>query len=585
VAGLVVAGAAVPALAQTVPTPGAVLQQTAPAPAPVAAPTAPIVLPARKARKTGSTLPIPVRRLVITGNHLIATARLEKLVAPAEGRTLTLDQLDAVVHRITDAYHQEGYPVAYAYLPAQTVRAGVIRIDVVEPRYDRIEVTGRSRFSAAQVRRTLGVRAGQPVAEGPLSRGLLLLQQTPGLRVNGMLLPGAAPGTSSLKIARKDAPLLSGSFTLTNHGNAYTGRALGTLAVTAADPFGQGSALSANATVSQSTDLKAGGIDAISPDLGNGLRFGAYGSWTDYRLGGPFAGLDQHGQARQLGADLSYPLVLAPGRQLGLRVDLTDTRLSQETLSTGAVTRQHLRIASFSLSGAVSGAKGGVTSGRVALNLGTLSLAPAAARAADAAGPNAAGSFALLRFRLAQDQPLGGGYALRAALSGAPVTLGMLTLELPLDLLGPGPLLEILRGQHRAATRAAAQADLPEGATIHDAAAGPGVLALALAAAAPGATVSASDPAAPLAALAVRNLPAHGLAGALTEGQGASVLITRLTEAAPEIPATVTRLILEPAPGLPPAALTAHLTALFAAGFPLDLAAGGADLVVLSRLA
>lgn len=178
---------------------------------------------------------------------------------------------------------------------------------------------------------------------------------------------------------------------------------------------------------------------------------------------------------------------------------------------------------------------------------------------------------------------------LRAALSGAPVTLGMLTLELPLDLLRPGPLLEILRGQHRAATRAAAQADLPEGATIHDAAAGPGVLALLLASAAPGATVSASDPDAPLAALAVRNLTANGLAGALTgaltEGQGASILITRLTEAAPEIPATVTRLILEPAPGLPPAALTAHLTALFAAGFTLDLAAGGADLVVLSRLA
>jgi len=406
------------ATAQTAPSPGAVLQQTAPAPAAITAPSAPIVLPARKSRKTGSRVPIPVRKLKITGNHLISTRKLQTLVAPAEGRTLTLDQLNAVVHRITAAYHKAGYPVAYAYLPAQTVRAGVIRVDVVEPTYDRIEVTGTSRFSAAQTRATLGVKTGEPVAEGPLSRGLLLLQETPGLVVNGMLLPGAAPGTTSLRIARKDAPLLSGRVSLDNHGNAYTGRVLSQFSVTAADPFGQGSALSANATVSQSTDLKAGGIDAISPDLGNGLRFGAYGSWTDYRLGGPFAGLDQHGQARQLGADLSYPLVLAPGRQLGLRVDLTDTRLSQETLSTGAVTRQHLRIASFSLSGAVSGAKGGVTSGRVALNLGTLSLAPAAARAADAAGPNAAGSFALLRFRLAQDQPLGGGYALRAALSG-----------------------------------------------------------------------------------------------------------------------------------------------------------------------
>lgn len=419
VAGLAAAGlAAVPALAQTAPSVGSVLQQTAPAPAPIAAPTAPIVLPARKARKTGSTVQIPVRKLVITGNHLLPTERLHALVAAVEGKTLTLDQLNAVVHRITAAYHKAGYPVAYAYLPAQTIHHGVIRIDIVEPRYDQVTLTGSSRVSAAQTRATLGVKAGQPVAEGPLSRGLLLLQQTPGLRVNGMLLPGAAPGTTSLKIVRKDAPLLSGSFTLTNHGNAYTGRGLGTLAVTAADPFGAGSALSANATLSQTGGLKAGGINATSPDLGNGLRFGAYASWTDYRLGGTFASLDQVGRARQLGTDLTYPLVLAPGRLLDLRFDLIDSRLRQDTRSTGAVSRQRLRIARLALSGARAGAQGAVTSGRLALSLGTLHLAPAAVRTADAAGPNAAGGFALLRFRLARDQPLGGGLLLHAALSG-----------------------------------------------------------------------------------------------------------------------------------------------------------------------
>lgn len=418
VAASLAAGMPAQAGAQTAPAPGAVLQQTAPAPAAITAPMTPIVLPARKDRKTGSKLPIPVRKLTITGNHLLPTARLRALVASAEGKTLTLDGLDAVVHRISTAYHKAGYQVAYAYLPAQTIHHGVIRIQVVEPTYDRIEVTGTSRFHAAQARATLGVKPGEPVAEGPLARGLLLLQETPGLIVNGVLLPGAAPGTSSLKITRKDAPRVSGQVSVTNHGNAYTGRVLSQLSVTAGDPFGRGSALSANASLSKTGDLKAGGVSAVSPDLGNGLRLGAYGSWTNYHLGGAFAALNQAGRAQQLGADLTYPLVLAPGRRLDLRVDLLETRLWQDTRATGTVDRQHLRIARLALSGALTGARGAVTSGRLALNFGTLELAPASAQAVDAGGPNAAGAFALLRFRLARDQPLGRGYTLHAALSG-----------------------------------------------------------------------------------------------------------------------------------------------------------------------
>lgn len=413
-AGLTAGGAA----AQTAPTPGAVLQQTAPAPAAIPVPAAPITLPGRKAGRTGATMPIPVRRLKITGNHLIPTNRLHALVAPAEGRTLTLDQLNAVVHRITAAYRAAGYPLAYAFLPAQIVRQGVIRIDVVEPRYDRIEVTGAARFSKARTRAALGLKPGDPVASGPLERGLLLLQQTPGVIVNGVLMPGAAPGTTSLRVTRRDAPLLSGRVTLTNHGNAYTGRGLAGLAVTAADPFGLGGALSAQGTLSQGADLASAGVDALSPDLGGWLRLDLYGSRTRYRLGGAFAGLDQRGTARQLGVGLSYPLQLAPGRRLDVRVDLIDNRLEQVTGATGTVNRQHLNLARFALSGARRAGASGEISGRIALNLGRLALGPAAARAADAAGPQTAGGFAVLRLQMARRQALPGGLELNASLSG-----------------------------------------------------------------------------------------------------------------------------------------------------------------------
>ncbi|WP_407492454.1 ShlB/FhaC/HecB family hemolysin secretion/activation protein [Pseudooceanicola sp. MF1-13] len=407
------------AVAQTAPTPGAVLQQTTSAPEAPVAPSSQIVLPGpSETEKTGSTFPIPVRKLEISGNSLIDTDALHALVAADEGRTLTLDQLFEVVARITAAYRAAGYPVAYAYLPAQIVENGVIRIEVIEPVYDQIQVTGTSRFKAEQARATVGVASGEPVAEEPLHRGLLLLQETPGVIVNGVLLPGATPGTTSLRLERSDQPLLSGQATLDNYGNTYTGQVMANTAVTLANPFGWGSAFSLNTTLSQGGGLKALAFNASSPDLGNGLRLGAYASTTRYKLGGAFAALDQVGWARQLGAQLSYPVVLSPGKRLTLRLDLVDTKMGQNTRSTGAEERQHVQLMRLEMSGARIGDNGAVTSGRIALNFGKLTLGPAAARAADAAGPRAAGSFATLRFQLDHSRPIAEGVALNLGISG-----------------------------------------------------------------------------------------------------------------------------------------------------------------------
>lgn len=404
--------------AQSLPSPGAVLEQTRPAQAQPTAPGAVLTLPAPTQQKSGSTLLIPVSKLVIEGNSWLASAQLHKLVAPAEGHKLTLDALNGYVARITEAYHAAGYPVAYAYLPAQQVRNGVIRIAVVEPHYDQVTVSGESRFKPDQARATVGVKPGDPVVSKPLSRGLLLLQETPGVQVQGILLPGAQPVTTTLDLKRTDLPLVSGSTGLSNDGNQYTGKLLGNFNVTANDPFGMGSSLSANGLISQSGGLKAGGFAALSPDLGNGLRAGVYGSVTSYVLGQDFAALDQHGKARQAGVNLSYPLLLQTGRRLDLRLDLLKNWMSQDTRSTATQANQQVTLARLGLSGAISDAKGNVTSGRIAFSQGRLTLGPDAARVADAAGPNAAGDFSLLRFRLTRDQHLGQGFSLRADLSG-----------------------------------------------------------------------------------------------------------------------------------------------------------------------
>ncbi len=53
---------------------------------------------------------------------------LHDAVASGEGKTLSLGDLGALADRISDVSHQQGFPLATAYVPAQTIDDGVVCI-------------------------------------------------------------------------------------------------------------------------------------------------------------------------------------------------------------------------------------------------------------------------------------------------------------------------------------------------------------------------------------------------------------------------------------------------------------------------
>ncbi|WP_298286244.1 ShlB/FhaC/HecB family hemolysin secretion/activation protein [Acidocella sp.] len=406
------------ALASPPPSQGAILQQKALPPSLPTVPGPAITIAPQPQQNLPANVTVQVAKVTITGNSLIATATLETLLAPIIGRTVPLSQLDAAVARITDAYHQAGYPLAYAYLPPQRIAGGGVRVVVVEPRYDQILVEGHSRLRAAMVRHTAGLTPGAPVAEAPLDRGMLLLNQTPGVHVAGVLVPGASPGTTSLRLTPTDAPLLSGSVTQTDYGSHDTGSYLTSAVVNANDPFGYGSALSADGLLSDTGVFRAGGFTATSPDIWDGVRLGVYGSATNYKLGDGFKALDQFGRASQLGADLTAPLLLTPSQVLTLRFDVLNNWLATSTRSVQATSQTDIPMERLSLSGACADRLGGVTSAALSVAYGRLELSSGAAKAADAAGPKAEGGFWLSQLQLQRQQELPMGFSLLATFSG-----------------------------------------------------------------------------------------------------------------------------------------------------------------------
>jgi hemolysin activation/secretion protein len=123
----------------------------------------PLNLPAFSSSGTGLTIeradgaklppsaPFLVKSIQITGNThtLFDTPTLHTLVADAEGKSLSLSQLGELAVRITSYYQSHGYPLTRAIIPAQTIAAGMVRIEIIEARYGQISLDNRSRVKDA----------------------------------------------------------------------------------------------------------------------------------------------------------------------------------------------------------------------------------------------------------------------------------------------------------------------------------------------------------------------------------------------------------------------------------------------------
>lgn len=434
------------------PSAGTILQQTRP-PAQLPTTPAPVLeLPPAAQPGPGSTVSFTVNQIVLKGNTLIPTKALEPLVTPLQGHKESLTDIRKVASRITTYYQQHGYPLAYAYLPAQKVRNGVVTLQIVEPRYDRINIVGSPkpdiplRFNKDQARRTLGVQPGEPVEQKPLSRGLLLLSQTPGIRVAGTLIPGHQPGTTTLEASVTDTPVIGLNAGIDDYGSNYTGRVRYRAGASLNDPFGYGSRFAVNGLVSQGNLLQSVAGSFLSPNLYDGLRLNVYGSHTTYALGGPFAVLQQHGVADQFGIGLTAPLIVAPGRILQARLDLLRDRFKQDSTLTGLYDPSRLYLERLNIDGSLSDHFGGTTSAGVLVTHGTKLIDTAVNRMLDASGPHTQGSFWLAQARLQRHQTLPWRFTLAASLSGQ-VSSSNLDGSQKFYLGGPGGVMSAAVGE------------------------------------------------------------------------------------------------------------------------------------------
>ncbi len=177
------------------------------------------------------TLPHPtltqihISKIHVTGSTLIPAADIATIVAPYEGRSLTLAELRTVTEKLTQYYLDRGYLTSRAVLIDQTLeQGGIIQIRIIEGALETIEVQGTRRINPHHIRDRLALADRKPLNTTDIENQLRLLKLDPLFsQVEASLKEGTSLGKSILRVRVTEAPTWSGKVTLDNDINPSVG--------------------------------------------------------------------------------------------------------------------------------------------------------------------------------------------------------------------------------------------------------------------------------------------------------------------------------------------------------------------------
>lgn len=253
---------------------------------------------------------IPVTAFIFTGNDTFSDEVLAAQLESWTNTELTLDAIYTAADALTLYYRELGYGLAQVTVPAQKINDGIVELRIIEGRIGSISVAGNEDYSFEFLKRRLEpLTPGLIYTDRGMERGILLLNDLPGLSARAVIKPGEKFGTSDILFRIQEDPA-SFSLNVDNYGREE----LGEIRVLADARFnnlgGFGDELYIATLVSEDALLKYGNITYGFPTGSNGARMRLTFNRADYSVEGDiFADLGITGDNTTYRADWSYPLL------------------------------------------------------------------------------------------------------------------------------------------------------------------------------------------------------------------------------------------------------------------------------------
>lgn len=288
--------------------------------------------------------------VLVSGATVFTEAQLAADYEPYLATEVDDTRIRQIVARITERYRSAGYALSYAILPPQDVRAGILRIDVIEGQIEQIEVVGAVGGKGAFDAIAAPLLDGQPLRTSKLERVLGLMRDLPGYYV------------ADVRIGRSETALAKHQLTVTVIQNPVRGVLYGDNRGTVADARARiYSSISLSSLMRTGDDLRLSGFSIPGSDFRYLYAQGVYAlpigrdGWL-LQLSGSYGdqyqvSLDNEtdGASRDIAAELSYPVVRSRALTAVAKFSVNDW-LSVSDIEDVRIQRDRLRVARAGLS-------------------------------------------------------------------------------------------------------------------------------------------------------------------------------------------------------------------------------------------
>ena len=234
-----------------------------------------------------------VKNFVFEGTKAAFTVdQLNQLIEDNLNQELSFGEIQNLVNRIRNAYLEKGYFLTSVSIPEQEVVNGSLVVNINEGSLDP-DTPYKIKGINLRLKENLPIKYMSKAMNGRvthsgLERGILNINDIPGIAGTINLSPGSVPGSTQVELDVMEAPFVEGMISADNFGSRYTGEYRATAMVNVNNPSKLGDQITLSKVLSFDGNFDMNLIGYNFPLGRSGLRSNFYYSNLDYQLGKEF---------------------------------------------------------------------------------------------------------------------------------------------------------------------------------------------------------------------------------------------------------------------------------------------------------
>ncbi|VAX37314.1 hypothetical protein MNBD_UNCLBAC01-362 [hydrothermal vent metagenome] len=166
---------------------------------------------------------IAIKSITVTESQILLPESITSITQDYIGKKISIKDLYAIVEQINGLYKVKGVISAKAILPPQSIKDGVIDIQLIEAKVYKINIEGNNSTRFSFIRDRIELTAQDLLDIKKLERNLIRFNSLYDVKLRTALSPGEEVGTTNIDITAQEPPKYSALTFVDNAGREEIG--------------------------------------------------------------------------------------------------------------------------------------------------------------------------------------------------------------------------------------------------------------------------------------------------------------------------------------------------------------------------